>query len=190
MVPAGPCLIVSAPSGAGKTTIVHHLLRRVEGLEFSVSATNRPMRANEENGRDYWFLTTEGFQAKVANDEFVEWEEVYPGRYYGTLRAQLDRIWDRGHCAVFDVDVKGGSHLKEIFGGHALALFIAPPSLAVLGERLRARGTETAESLLTRLDKVELELGYAPRFDAVVINDDLAQACDEAERLVREFLRT
>lgn len=190
MMTGGRSLIVSAPSGAGKTTIVHHLLRRLPRLEFSVSATNRPMRANEENGRDYWFLSTEEFQRKVDDEEFVEWEEVYPGRYYGTLRAELEAIWTRDRCAVFDVDVKGGSRLKGIFGNSALGLFIAPPSLDALGARLMGRGTETPESLRARLDKAELELSYAPRFDITVVNDDLLRACLEAESHVNAFLRS
>jgi guanylate kinase len=189
MTGRGRSVIVSAPSGAGKTTIVHHLLRRLPVLEFSVSATNRAMRANEENGRDYWFLSTEAFEAKIAAGEFVEWEEVYPGRFYGTLRAELDAIWERGRCAVFDVDVKGGTRLKDILGNSALGMFIAPPSIDALGERLLARGTESPESLRTRLDKADLELGFAPRFDITVVNDDLLRACLEAEAHVEQFLR-
>lgn len=184
----GRSVIVSAPSGAGKTTIVHHLLRAVPGLAFSVSATNRERRVNEIDGRDYRFLGTEEFKARIAGGAFVEYEEVYPGRFYGTLRSELDRIWSRAGVAVFDVDVKGGLHLKDLFSDNALALFIAPPSLDVLADRLRARGTETPESLAARIGKAGYELTFASRFDATVVNDDLPRACEEAEARVRQFL--
>jgi len=187
--PGGKCVIISAPSGAGKTTIVHHLLKQELGLAFSVSATSRAKRAYELEGKDYFFLSTEDFRARIAAKAFVEWEEVYAGTYYGTLRAEVDRIWGEGHHAIFDVDVEGGLNLKTAFGTNALALFIAPPSLAVLEQRLHARGTETPESLRRRVDKAELELTYAPRFDGVVVNDALDRACAEAERLVRAFLK-
>jgi guanylate kinase len=183
-------VIVSAPSGAGKTTIVKRLIDQFPQLEFSISATSRAQRANEIDGRDYFFLSSEAFRQKVNAGEFVEWEEVYPGQYYGTLRAQLDAIWSRGHSPIFDVDVKGGSHLKQLFGGDALALFIAPPSLIALEERLRARGTETHESLRKRIGKAEEEMAWAPRFDAVIVNDHLDRACAEASARVTEFLRS
>jgi len=177
-------VIVSAPSGAGKTTIVHHLLHRFPTLEFSVSATSRPRRANEQDGRDYWFLSTPEFLRRRDAGEFVEWEEVYPGSYYGTLRSALDAIVARGHHPVFDVDVVGGLRLKKIFGDRALALFIAPPSLEALGERLKARGTESPASLAKRLDKAAREMSFAPRFDAIIVNDSLPAACQEAEQRV------
>lgn len=184
----GKCVIISAPSGAGKTTIVHHLLTQGLGLAFSVSATSRAKRAHEQDGRDYFFLAAEEFKARIAADAFVEWEEVYAGQYYGTLRSEIDRIWSEGHYPIFDVDVEGGLNLKRAFGADALALFVAPPSLAVLEQRLQARGTESAESLQRRVDKAMHELTYASRFDAVVVNDDLPRACDEALQLVRTFL--
>lgn len=184
----GKCVICSAPSGAGKTTLVRHLLDRVPALAFSISATSRPRRANEVDGVDYHFLSPEAFRERIAQDAFVEWEEVYPGRYYGTLRSEVERLWAEGRHIVFDVDVVGGLNLKARFGERALALFIQPPSLEVLAERLARRGTETAETLKVRVDKAAEELKAAPRFDAVVVNDDLDRACREAVDRVRSFL--
>lgn len=184
----GKSIIVSAPSGAGKTTIVHHLLEREQRLAFSVSATSRPQRGYEVNGKDYWFMSTEEFKQRVANDEFVEWEEVYPGQFYGTLKHELRRIWDAGRHPIFDVDVVGGLDLKEIFGPGALAVFVAPPSVQALEERLKTRGTETPESLKKRVDKAAHELTFGDRFDRIVVNKDRDRACDEAYQLVRDFL--
>ncbi len=184
----GKCVIISAPSGAGKTTIVHHLLAQQLGLAFSVSATSRAKRAHEVDGKDYVFLTAEEFRNRIEQDAFVEWEEVYAGQYYGTLRAEVDRIWTEDHHAIFDVDVEGGLNLKKAFGARALALFIAPPSMAVLEQRLQARGTETPESLQRRVEKAAHELTYAPRFDGTIVNDDLQRACRETLELVRTFL--
>ena len=149
----GKCIIVSAPSGAGKTTIVHHLLTRDLNLAFSVSATSRVRRVYEVDGKDYFFITPEEFKRRIADDAFVEWEEVYPGQFYGTLKSQLERIWSLGQHAIFDVDVVGGLHLKKIFGDRALAIFVEPPSLATLEERLHQRGTETRESLRPARDR-------------------------------------
>ena len=185
----GKCVICSAPSGAGKTTIVHHLLRQIPELAFSISATSRPMRPKEREGVDYHFLSPKEFERRIAEDAFVEWEEVYPGRYYGTLRSEVERIWASRKHIIFDVDVVGGLHLKQLFGAKALALFIEPPSLEVLAERLIQRGTETAETLKVRVDKATHEMGTADRFDAVVVNHALEQACAEAVALVRDFLR-
>lgn len=182
------CVIISAPSGAGKTTIVHHLLAQDLGLAFSVSATNRSRRAHEKDGSDYFFLTTEAFKERIAANAFVEWEEVYPGQFYGTLRSELDRIWQQGRSPIFDVDVVGGLHLKEVLGAHALAIFISPPSLAALEQRLTRRATETDSSLRRRVEKAAHEMTFAERFDTVLVNDDLEQACSEATALVREFL--
>ncbi|MBK6341543.1 MAG: guanylate kinase [Flavobacteriales bacterium] len=184
----GKAIIVSAPSGAGKTTIVRHLMDRGLGLAFSVSATTRPMRSSERDGHDYWFLSEEEFKRRITAGDFVEWEEVYPGRFYGTLREEVLRIQGEGRYPVFDVDVEGGLNLKKEFGDDALALFIAPPSLQALEQRLNARGTETPESLAKRVGKAAHELTYAPRFDRTVVNDDLNGACAEAEALVRQFL--
>jgi guanylate kinase len=190
MSKSGKSIILSAPSGAGKTTIVHRLLAAGLGLEFSVSATSRPMRPNEVNGRDYWFMSPEQFRLNIEDDAFVEWEEVYPGQFYGTLRQELDRIWHTGKHAIFDVDVVGGSDLKSVFGPNALALFISPPSLPVLEQRLRARGTETPERLADRVAKAEREMQYTTHFDHVIVNDDLERACAEAFELVKAFLAT
>jgi guanylate kinase len=184
----GRSIIVSAPSGAGKTTIVRHLLGEGLGLEFSVSATSRPMRANEVDGKDYFFLSVDEFKGRIAAGEFVEYEEVYPGRYYGTLRSELERIWQAGHHAIFDVDVVGGLDLKEIYQTKALALFVSPPSLEALEQRLNDRNTETPETLRIRVEKAEHELTFRDRFDAVIVNDDRDTACAEATSLVRAFL--
>ena len=185
----GKAIIVSAPSGAGKTTIVRHLMERGLGLAFSVSATTRPMRASERDGHDYHFLAIEEFKRRIAAHEFVEWEEVYPGRFYGTLKHELHRIWNEGKHPIFDVDVVGGLDLKEIFGPNALALFVAPPSIEALEQRLKDRGTETPETLRLRVEKAAHELTFAPRFDAVVVNDDRDRACSEAYQLVSDFLQ-
>lgn len=184
----GKCIIVSAPSGAGKTTIVKHLLAQGLGLEFSVSATSRPMRAGEVDGRDYFFLSVDEFKGRIAAGEFVEYEEVYPGRFYGTLRSELERIWGAGHHPIFDVDVIGGLDLKEVYQTRALALFVRPPSLEHLEQRLNGRNTETPESLRTRLEKAAHEMTYMDRFDAVIVNADLDEACTEALGRVRAFL--
>ena len=169
-------IIISAPSGAGKSTLTQHLLAHFPQLAFSVSATNRPPRGTEQEGQAYYFLTREEFAKRVAQGAFVEWEEVYPGTCYGTLKSELTRIWEMGRHIVFDVDVKGGVRLKEIFGARALSIFIQPPSIDVLQQRLEARSTDTPESIQKRLTKAQEEMGYAPYFDTMVINDDLDAA--------------
>jgi len=184
----GKAIIVSAPSGAGKTTIVHRLLASGLPLGFSVSATSRPRRSNEVNGVDYFFLSPEEFMKRVKNGEFIEWEEVYENQYYGTLKSEIERLWQEKKHALFDVDVKGGISLKKYFGSQALAIFIKPPSLQTLYERLRARGTETEESLKERMAKAEYELSFAPGFDAVVENNILEKAVEEVYRLVVNFI--
>ena len=184
----GKCVIFSAPSGAGKTTIVHHLLGQNIGLEFSVSACSRGPRPNEVNGKDYYFLGLEGFKQKIDEDAFVEWEEVYTDNFYGTLRSEVERIWKNGKAVIFDVDVIGGLNLKKIFGENALAVFVEPPSVNELEKRLRGRSTETEEKIAQRLAKAREEISYSEQFDVILINDDLEKACDQAEMLVKNFL--
>lgn len=182
------CIIFSAPSGAGKTTIVKYLLGCNVGLEFSVSATSRPKRGKETEGRDYYFLSVEAFKNKIANEEFIEWEEVYTDNFYGTLKSEIKRIWENGSAVIFDVDVEGGLSLKKVFGDKALAIFVKPPSVHSLENRLRSRDTETEESITRRIGKAEKELAYADKFDVILLNDDLDTACREAKEIVERFL--
>ncbi len=184
----GRVVIFSAPSGAGKTTIVKEMLNQQFGLEFSVSACSRPKRENEVEGKDYYFLTVEDFKKKIENNEFLEWEEVYKDQFYGTLRSEVDRIWAKGKDVIFDVDVVGGVNIKNIFEDKALAIFVMPPSLEVLKERLINRSTEDEESLEKRLLKAEFEMTYADQFDVQIINDDLEIAIDEAQARLFTFL--
>ncbi len=181
-------IIVSAPSGAGKTSIVRHLLEHFSHLAFSVSACSRPPRENEQNGKDYYFITADEFRKKIARDEFAEWEEVYPGSYYGTLKSELDRIWKAEKVPIFDVDVKGGLNLKKYFGKRGLAIFIQPPSIDALEIRLKNRGTESEESLQKRISKAEFELSFAADFDRIIINDKLKSSCRKIIEMVEEFL--
>ncbi len=184
----GKVIIFSAPSGSGKSTIVNYLLSLNLGLEFSISATSRAPRGSEKDGVEYYFLSTEEFERRIAADEFVEHEEVYKGCYYGTLRSEVERIWGKGHTIVFDVDVKGGLNLKKIFGSQALTVFIQPPSIDELRRRLVGRGTDSPEKIEQRIAKAGEELTYAPQFDTVVVNDDLSIAQAEAEKKVRAFI--
>ena len=184
----GKLIIFSAPSGSGKSTIVRHLLRRDVPIEFSVSATNRAPRDREENGVDYYFLSSEEFKSKINSQAFLEWEEVYPDRYYGTLNAEVDRIWANGKQVVFDIDVEGGLNLKKQFGERALSVFIKAPSLDVLKERLMARNTEDQENLNMRLDKAQSEMAYAKYFDLVIVNDNLEIAQEQAYQKVMDFI--
>ena len=184
----GKAIIVSAPSGAGKTTIVKHLLNVFAVLEFSVSACSRTKREKETEGKDYYFITTDQFREKISNDEFIEWQEVYPGSYYGTLKSEMDRIWSEGKTPIFDVDVYGGINLKNYFRDTALAIFIQPPSLQELENRLRHRGTESEENLQTRLNKVEKELTFEGKFDRVIVNDEISTASSKATALITAFL--
>lgn len=188
MTQSGKSLIVCAPSGAGKTTIVRHLLRTFENLEFSVSATSRVPRKGETPGMHYHFISANEFRKNIEESKFLEWEEVYSDQYYGTLKSEINGLWSKGKHVIFDVDVEGGANLKEIFGGKALAIFVRPPSIDVLEKRLRSRGTETEESLQKRLSKAERELTYETKFDTTVINDVLSKACAEAENKVKKFL--
>lgn len=185
----GKCIILCAPSGAGKTSITKYLLDQNLGLEFSISACNREKRGSEVNGIDYHFLSTEEFKNRIDNNEFVEWEEVYNDNFYGTLKAEISRIWDSGKNVIFDVDVEGGLSLTKHFGEKALAIFIKPPSVGVLEKRLRQRGTEDEERIQKRLAKAEKELGYAKWFDTIIINDDLEKAQKEVLTIVKSFLK-
>ncbi len=180
-------MVFSAPSGAGKTTIVRHLLENFDNLEFSVSATSRAPRGQEKNGRDYYFLTEEEFRKRIENDEFVEYEEVYPGSFYGTLKSEVERIWAKGNVIMFDVDVKGGVNIKKIFGEKSFTVFIQPPSLEIMEQRLRARGTDSDQAIKTRIAKAAEEMTYAAKFDTVLVNDVLEESFAKAERLVTLF---
>lgn len=185
----GKFVIFSAPSGAGKSTIVNFLLTKPElNLYFSVSATSRQARGTERDGIEYYFLTPQEFRNRIAAGEFVEYEEVYPDKFYGTLRSEIERIFEMGGNVVFDVDVAGGCRLKEIFGEQALALFIAPPSIGELRDRLIKRGTDALEVIDVRVQKAKLEMEYAPRFDARILNDNLQTAQEEVLRAVKTFL--
>ena len=184
----GKLIIFSAPSGSGKTTIVRRLMGVVDGLEFSVSATSREPRGAEQNGRDYNFLTKQEFDRKVEEDAFVEWEEVYAGTKYGTLRSELERIWAEGHTILFDVDVKGGVRLKSIFGADALSIFVMPPSIEELRNRLVGRATDSPEKIEQRIAKAGEELSYAEQFDLVIVNDDLEDAVGKVQEAVESFI--
>jgi guanylate kinase len=185
----GKLVIFAAPSGSGKTTIVKHLVNLRKDLGFSISACTRDKRGrSEENGKDYYFLSPEEFIKKIDNHEFVEWEEVYPGNYYGTLKAEIDRIWASGRHVIFDVDVKGALHLKEYFGEKALAIYVKVPSLEILEARLRARGSETEDSISRRMFKVKFEMTFQEKFDVILVNDELDESFRTAEKLVEEFL--
>ncbi|MBR3565023.1 MAG: guanylate kinase [Paludibacteraceae bacterium] len=182
-------IIFSAPSGSGKSTLVNHLLSQRDDLEFSVSATSRPPRGQEQNGVAYYFLTPEEFRKKIENNEFVEFEEVYNNCFYGTLKSEIERIERNGHHVVFDVDVKGGVNLKKIFGDKALALFIAPPSIEELRNRLVNRATDSPEMIDQRVAKAAEELTYANQFDNIIVNDNLDEAKQETENKINAFLK-
>lgn len=182
-------LIFSAPSGSGKSTVVGHILGLHPEIEFSVSATSRPPRGSEQDGVEYLYYSADVFRLLVRDGKFVEYEEVYPDRFYGTLKSEVNRIWSKGHVIIFDVDVKGGVNLKKYFGDKALSIFIQAPSVEVLRERLVKRGTDSAEDIEKRVAKAAEEMTYAPLFDRVLINDDLATALAEAEAMVDGFLK-
>ncbi|MBQ8461252.1 MAG: guanylate kinase [Bacteroidales bacterium] len=185
----GKVLIYSAPSGSGKSTIVNHILGLHPEIEFSVSATSRPPRGQEQDGVEYYFLSVEEFRRRIEADQFVEYEQVYEGRYYGTLKSEVERIWAKGHVIIFDVDVKGGVNLKKYFGDKALSVFIQAPSVEELKRRLIARNTDTPEAIAERVAKAAEEMTYAPKFDVVLINDNLDKAYAEAEKMVDDFLK-
>lgn len=182
-------IIFSAPSGAGKSTVVNHLLGLYPELEFSISATSRAPRGQEQHGVEYYFYSSDEFRSMIAEDKFVEYEEVYSGSFYGTLRSEVERIWAKGHAIVFDIDVQGGVNLKRIFGEQALSIFIQAPSVEILRERLVGRGTDTEEAIEKRVAKAASEMEFASgKFDYTLINDDLQTALAEAENVVKGFL--
>jgi len=186
----GKALIFSAPSGSGKTTIVKHLLANNSTLGFSISASTRDRRGRtEQHGKDYYFLSPDDFKKKIDNDEFIEWEEVYAGNFYGTLKSEIERIWKEGKDVVFDVDVQGGIKLKQYFKDDALAIFVKVPSFEVLRKRLENRGTESEESLSRRIFKAKFEMAFSDKFDKVIINDNLEHAVQQAQGLYQDFIK-
>lgn len=182
-------IIITAPSGAGKTSITHYLLEQIPQLSFSISAATRKARKGEVNGTDYYFMSADEFNSKIKAGAFLEWEMVYEGKYYGTLRSEIDRLWSAEKYPLLDIDVKGAIHVKEQYHGDCLTIFIEPPSVRELSRRLARRGTETEESLQTRINKAEYELSFKDHFDKTIVNADLQEACEEAEKLVRKFLK-
>ncbi len=184
----GKVIIFSAPSGAGKTTIVQRLLSQNDQLDFSISACTRPRRTHEQHAKDYYFLSPEQFRRKIQENAFIEWEEVYENMYYGTLKSEVERIWKEGKHVLFDVDVKGGLHLKNFYQERALAIFIAAPSLQVLEDRLRNRDTDPEHSIRRRLAKAQQEISYEDQFDHVIVNDNLEEAVRQAQTLIEHFI--
>lgn len=185
----GKLIIITAPSGAGKTTIVRHLLEKYEDLAFSVSATNRKPRKHETQGQDYYFLSTEEFRQKIQDDEFLEWEEVYDNQYYGTLKSEVDRLREKGKHIVFDIEVKGATNIKNFYGEEALAIFISPPSIQILLDRLQKRKTEDEKSLKKRIMRAKMEMQYENNFDKILVNDLLEVAKEEAEQMIETFIK-
>jgi len=185
----GKLIIVSAPSGSGKSTLVHYLMEQGLNLAFSVSCTSRAPRGQEQHGVDYYFLSPEEFRQRIANDEFLEYEEVYTDKFYGTLKSEVERLSSEGKTVVFDVDVKGGVNIKKFYGERALSLFIQPPSIEELSRRLHGRGTDTEEVIQQRLSKASYELTFAPQFDQVIVNDQLEVAQQEIYQVVSDFLK-
>ncbi|MDE6089700.1 MAG: guanylate kinase [Duncaniella sp.] len=185
----GKIIIISAPSGSGKSTIISALLERGEiDMQFSISATNRPPRGEEQHGVNYYFLSDEEFHHAIDSDAFVEFEEVYPGRFYGTLKSEVSRITDDGHNVILDIDVKGGVNVKKLYGEKAISIFIQPPSIESLRQRLTGRGTDAPEAIEQRLAKAEYELSFAPEFDCIVVNDELEKAIAETDAKIKAFL--
>ena len=181
-------IIITAPSGAGKTSITHYLLRTFPQLAFSVSAATRQARGNEKNGVDYYFMSLDDFKQKIQHNEFVEWEMVYEGKYYGTLKSDLERIWNNNQVPVLDIDVKGAIHVRQQYPDSSLTIFIEPPSVDVLKKRLQSRGTETEETLAARVNKAAYEISFKDQFDVCIVNDELQNACKQANNVVEEFL--
>ena len=190
MTKKGKLIVFSAPSGSGKTTLVHHLLDQEKlGLQFSISATSRPRRGQEIDGKDYYFISKEKFQEHIKNKDFLEWEEVYTDNFYGTLLSEVNRIWQNGKVAIFDIDVVGGLRIKEKFPENTLAVFVQPPSLEVMESRLRNRKTDSEEKIKERLAKASKELEFSEKFDYVLVNDNLESAKKEAEKIVADFIK-
>ena len=185
---AGKLIIFSAPSGSGKSTIINHLLTQNLNLAFPISATSRPPRGSEKHGIEYFFLTPEEFKKRIANNEFLEYEEVYPDRFYGTLKNQVEKQTEAGQNVIFDVDVVGGCNIKKYFGDKALSIFIQPPSIEELRKRLEGRATDSHEVIEQRISKAEYELGFASKFDCVIINDNLEHALNQAEKIIKDFV--
>lgn len=181
-------IILTAPSGSGKTSITRFLIAKYPKLSFSISATTRQPRGSEKNGVEYYFLSVEDFQHKISDNQFIEWEMVYEGKYYGTLKAELERIWSEGKVPVLDIDVKGAIHVQQQLPGDCLSLFVQPPSVEELRRRLESRGTESPENIATRVNKASYELSFREHFDRVIVNDDLEKACAETEKVIKEFL--
>lgn len=181
-------IIITAPSGAGKTSITKYLLQKYPFLKFSISAATRQPRGEEKNGVDYYFIPETDFKQRIENNEFVEWEMVYEGKYYGTLKRELSRIWDDNHFPILDIDVKGAIHVQQQYATQTLSIFIKPPSVGELKKRLESRGTETEESINTRVSKAEYEMSFAKHFNVIVVNDDLEDACKKVEQAVKTFL--
>ncbi|WP_106828765.1 guanylate kinase [Parabacteroides pacaensis] len=184
----GKLIIFSAPSGSGKSTIINYLLKQNLNLHFSISATSRLPRGTEKHGVEYYFLSPQEFKVKIANGEFLEYEEVYEDKFYGTLKAEVERILDEGKNVIFDVDVVGGCNIKKYYGNQALSVFIQPPSIEILRQRLEGRGTDTLEVIESRVAKAEFELGFACKFDAIIVNDDLEKAQRETLEIVKQFI--
>ena len=183
-------IVISAPSGAGKTSIVHYLLKNIPELDFSISACSREKRANEIDGEDYYFLGVDGFQQQIKANAFLEWEQVYENQYYGTLISEIERIWSEGKAIIFDVDVEGGLNIKKQYSTECLSIFIMPPSLEVLQKRLIDRGSESEESLQKRLDKAEVEIAKNQEFDSVILNDDFDIACKKTMQVIHNFIKS
>jgi len=181
-------IIITAPSGAGKTSITHYLLGKYPNLSFSISAATRKPRGKEQDGVDYYFISEAEFRNKIDENAFVEWEIVYEGKYYGTLKSELERIWNQGKTPVLDIDVKGAIHVQQQFAGDCLTIFIEPPSIDELKKRLSGRGSETPESLATRINKASYEISFKHHFNLTIVNDELSKACEEAEKAILQFL--
>ena len=181
-------IIITAPSGAGKTSITHYLLGKYPNLSFSISAATRKPRGKEQDGVDYYFISEAEFRNKIDENAFVEWEIVYEGKYYGTLKSELERIWNQGKTPVLDIDVKGAIHVQQQFAGDCLSIFIEPPSIDELKKRLSGRGSETPESLATRINKASYEISFKHHFNLTIVNDELSKACEEAEKAILQFL--